>query len=104
MTWKREELGRLFWREFQEERSDEVTSVYSRLEFPWQIGRRTTLVVGGLWNHRRGIRFSGGDFNQTEVFQDLQTYGPLWKVVRQLELGRDDRWLIMGDIGVSIKW
>ncbi len=120
LTWKREELGRLFWREFQEERSDEVTSVYSRLEFPWQIGRRTTLVVGGLWNHRRGIRFSGGDFNQTEVFQDLQTYGPLWKfqhglrspltinaggqVVRQLELGRDDRWLVMGDIGVSIKW
>ena len=120
LTWKREELGRLFWREFQEERSDEVTSVYSRLEFPWQIGRRTTVVVGALWNHRRGIRFPGGDFNQTEVFQDLQTYGPLWKfqhglnspltinaggqVVRQLELGRDDRWLVMGDIGVSIKW
>lgn len=120
IRWQREELGRLFWHEFQEERSDEVTAIYSRLEFPWRIGRRTVVALGGVWNHRRGVRFPTTDIEEKEVFQDLQTYGPVWsfqhglgapltvdaggQVVRQLELGREDRWLVMGEIGVSIKW
>ncbi len=117
---QREELGRLFWHEFQEERSDEITTIYSSLEFPWQIGRATWLIFGGLYNHRRGIRFPTADFEEKEVFQDLQTYGPTWglhheigtglvangrgQVVRQLELGNEDRWLVMGEIGVTFRW
>jgi len=120
LVWQHEELGRLFWHEFQEERSDEVTAVYSSIEFPWHVGRRTLIAFGALWNHRRGIRFPEGDFEKEEVFQDLQTYGPIWtiqhglgtsfvidargQVVRQLELDRENRWLVMGEIGVSVKW
>jgi hypothetical protein len=118
--WQHEELGRLFWHEFQEERSDEITAVYRSLEFPWRVGSRTRIALGALWNHRRGIRFLEGDFEKEEVFQDLQTYGPTWtfehglgtnllidaqgQVVRQLELGQENRWLVMGEIGVCIKW
>jgi hypothetical protein len=120
LVWQHEELGRLFWHEFQEQRSDKVTTVYSCLEFPWYLGHRTRIALGGLWNHRHGIRFAGNDLEKEEVFQDLQTYGPMWtfqrgfgtnfvidaqgQVVRQLELEREDRWLVMGEIGVSIKW
>ncbi len=120
LIWQHEELGRLFWHEFQEKRSDEVTAVYRSVEFPWRVGRHTLVAFGALWNHRRGIRFREGDFEKEEVFQDLQTYGPIWiiqhglgtrlvidgqgQVVRQLELERETRWLIMGEIGVSIKW
>ncbi len=119
-TFQREELGRLFWHEFQEERSDEVTAFHSTLEVPWRIGRQTEIALGGLWNHRRGIRFPSTEFDVKETFQDLQTYGPLWRlyhrfrtdwtvngggqVVRQLELGRQDRWLVMGEIGVAVRW
>ncbi|MFH1012033.1 MAG: hypothetical protein V1784_12475 [bacterium] len=120
VTYQREELGRLFWHEFQEERSDEVTAVYSSIEFPCRIRRQTLLIFGGRFDHRRGIRFPTADFEQKEVFQDLQTYGPTWglrhnirttvtingagQFLRQLELGREDRWLVMGEIGVSFRW
>jgi hypothetical protein len=120
VTLQREELGRLFWHEFQEERSDEITTIYSSLDFPWQIGRTTWLIVGGLYNYRRGFRFPTADFEEEEVFQNLQTYGPSWglhheigtsfvangkgQIVRQLELGQENRWLVMGEIGVTFRW
>jgi len=120
VIYQREELGRLFWSEFQEERSDEVTAVYSNIEFPCRIKQQTLLIFGGRFDHRRGIRFPTADFEEKEVFQDLQTYGPTWglrhnirttvamsaagQFLRQLELGRDDRWLVMGELGVSFRW
>jgi hypothetical protein len=120
VTLQREELGRLFWHEFQEERSDEITTIYSSLDFPWQIGPATWLMLGGLYNYRRGVRFPTADFEEKEVFQNLQTYGPSWglhheigtcfvangkgQIVRQLELEQEDRWLVMGEIGVTFRW
>ncbi len=115
-----EEFGRLFWDSFEEERSDETRSSNVALEMAYRIMPALEAGAGGLWEQRRGRRFPDDSRASEEIFLDLQTYGPMafveyapgdgvffsvhTRVLRQLQLDRDDRWLTLGEAIGGFRW
>jgi hypothetical protein len=115
-----EEFGRLFWDSFEEERSDETRSYKVTGELSYRMAPRLRTGVGALWDRRRGKRFPDGTHKTTEVFQDVESYGPTMSLegtakqgfylsvraryVRQFQLGRDSRWLALGEAVGGIRW
>jgi hypothetical protein len=119
LSYQIEELGRLFWDTFEEERSDETMYYFAWLQFIYIPGRDWRLGAGYLWDSRRGIRFTDSD-GGTDVFQDLKSYGPTALIdyqnsrgfflngharfLRQLQLNEESRWITTGEIGGGYRW
>jgi hypothetical protein len=118
--WQMEEFGRLFWDSFEEERSDEIRALSTSLEVMTRIIRPFSIAAGALWDNRRGERFHDNSTTLRTVFQDLTSYGPILRidylaagpfffamngrVLRQFQLGRNDRWITTGDIRGGYRW
>jgi hypothetical protein len=115
-----EEFGRLFWESFEQERSDETRSTNAAFEVGYHFTPGLRAGAGALWDRRRGKRFPDSVRKMTEVFQDLESYGPTLsveraanrgfyfsvqaRVLRQFQLRRDDRWLTLGEAVGGIRW
>jgi hypothetical protein len=115
-----EEFGRLFWQSFEQERSDETRSINAVFEVGYRLTPKLRAGAGALWNRRRGTRFPDSVRKTTEVFQDLESYGPTLSVeraaprgfylsvharfLRQLQLHREDRGLTLGEAVGGIRW
>ena len=115
-----EELGRLYWKDFQEARSDETRS--------WNIaailnrGLTQSMSIGGgyMWNRRIGDQFSETEGGARVRFQDLNSYGPIMSIrylpsgglflsgsgraLQQFELNQDARCIISGIITGGFRW
>ena len=119
-SWQIEEFGQLFWDSFEEEKSDETRSLTAAAEVILEVGRAFRAGGGGLWDSRKGRRFAAAGKGQDQVFLDLRSYGPTFRfeyaagrglhltaqgrALRQFQLNRDDRWIVMGEITGVLRW
>jgi hypothetical protein len=119
-SWQQEEFGRLFWSSFSEERSDQTFTVSASLQAVYRIARDTEIGAGALWDSRKGERFPTLTQAHREVFQNLCTYGPQlmmvrsaasgWhldlraRALRQYQLNKDPRWILMGEMTGGWRW
>jgi hypothetical protein len=115
-----EELGRLFWEEFEEARSDETRSWNLAAILNRKMTRSMSLGGGYMWNRRIGDQFANSDEGLRERFQDLNSYGPILSIshqpatgfflsgsgraLQQFELNQNARWIISGIITGGIRW
>ncbi|MCC6476643.1 hypothetical protein IT157_06260 [bacterium] len=114
----RENLGRLYWDEFEEERSDEINVFTASL----LVGRRLRdagLVSAGVTGYlREGNRFDQSSSGATR-FHSLRSFGPLARIqaaakkwfatghahyIKQWEMGRSERWILSGSLTVGRTW
>lgn len=113
----REELGRLYWAEFEEERSDQTDVVSAALEGARSFGLLSTAALGLAYSRRAGDRYEQNT-GATRV-QELESWGPTARVllskghwfcqgsgqwVMQNELGRADRNFISGALTAGRAW
>jgi hypothetical protein len=113
----REELGRLYWAEFEEERSDQTDVVSAALECERSFGSLSTAALGLAYSRRAGDRYEQ-DKGAKRV-QELESWGPTTRVllskgrwfcqgvgqwVMQNELGRADRNFISGSLTAGRAW
>jgi len=113
----REELGRLYWQDFAEERSDRTDVLISALQLIRELPANSNAALGVAYSARRGDRFEAG--GQPQKAQDLKSWGPLarvnWKSqawfvtggaqwVMQSELGRENRTFISGTLTAGRTW
>ena len=119
-SWQIEEFGKLFWGSFEEEKSDETRSLTAAADVLYQAGRDFRAGAGGWWDSRKGRRFAADSKGQDQVFLDLRSYGPTFRfeyavreglrftaqgrALRQFQLNRDDRWIVMGEIVGVLRW
>jgi hypothetical protein len=114
-----EELGRLYWGEFQEDRSDETRSYNASVEGAWRFCTRAEFSAGALWESRRSVRFPENQDDPRTVYQDYRTYGPIAgfeyrhaqlvagihaRALKQLRLALADRWLFTGEALIAWKF
>jgi hypothetical protein len=120
LSLQQEEFGRLFWSSFTEERSDETYSVSASLQVVHRVLKDTDIGAGALWDSRKGERFPTSTQSKREVFQNLRTYGPQIMLtrsvprgfyldlrarsLRQYQLNRDPRWILMGEMTGGLRW
>ncbi len=113
----REELGRLYWEEFEQERSDQTDVFWSVIEFSRKFPQGGVAGLGVTYSTRRGDRF---EFEKPRTrVQDIRTWGPTARVnlnsrgwfcqgaaqwVIQSELGRADREFISGSLTAGRTW
>ncbi|MDD5088122.1 MAG: hypothetical protein PHI18_04925 [bacterium] len=118
--WQEEEFGRLYWDSFEEERSDRICSLNGALEIALRVRTFWRAAAGALWDSRLGKRFPESSDGDVTIFQDLQSYGPTLRVeygrvghvtfslisraLRQLQLDREDRWIITGEASGGFSW
>lgn len=118
--WQLEEFGRLYWDSFEEERSDEIASLTGSAEVVVNLRRRVQAAAGALWDGRLGKRFASGAKSETVIFQEIESYGPMFRVehtgsgpftislrgraLRQFQLNRDDRWIVTGEAVGGFRW
>ena len=113
----REELGRLYWEQFEEERSDRTDVFSSAIEFTRKLTAKSLAGAGLAYSSRKSDRFESGD-SPLRVL-DIESWGPIarlqwfghsWFVqgsgqfVMQKELGRDDRDFISGSLTAGRTW
>ena len=119
-SWQQDEFGRLFWRAFEEERSDEVSAVAGALDVIRRVSADTRAGVGFLWDVRRGKRFADANQNGSRIFQDVRFVGPTAlletlpaqsfflrmsaRLLRQRQLEKPSRWIVMGDVSGGWSW
>ncbi|MBU1636654.1 hypothetical protein KKC97_03210 [bacterium] len=119
-TFQIEELGRLYWEEFEEARSDETKSWSISAALNRKLTRRFIAGAGYLWNRRYGDQFTNSEDSLRERFQDLNSYGPQFyfrylpdsgifftgsgRVLRQFELNQEARWILSGTITGGVRW
>lgn len=115
-----EELGRLYWEEFEEARSDETKSWYLSASLNRKLMRNFTAGAGYLWNRRYGDQFTNSETSLRERFQDLNSYGPQisfrylpesgvfftgsGRALQQFELKQEARWILSGTITGGFRW
>lgn len=120
IDWQREEFGRLFWESFEAERSDETRSLTVAAQFRYRIAQTVHAGAGALWDTRIGERFPAVEGQPRIVFQDLESYGPLFmlertavrgvfinlhgRALRQFQLARDPRWIVTGEMTGGLRW
>lgn len=113
----REELGRLYWAEFEEERSDQTDVVNAALEGARSFGPLSTAALGIAYSRRAGDRYD--QLTGATRVQELESWGPTARVliskahwfcqgsgqwVMQNELGRADRDFISGALTAGRAW
>lgn len=115
-----EEFGRLFWDSFEEERSDETIFYFAAVNIDYRPSRYWIVGTGAQWESRLSRRFPESEGESTEVFQDIESYGPAFRferktdsgfflngsglVLRQFRLNKDDRWIVTGSIVGGVRW
>lgn len=113
----REELGRLFWEQFEEERSDQTDVVSTSCMILRKLTDNADAGVGAAYSHRMSDRFEAeGDPRRV---LDIESWGPIaraswlsqtWFVnasgqfVMQSELNRNDRDYISGSLTAGRIW
>jgi len=113
----REELGRLYWDDFAEERSDRTDVLNAAFISTREFSPGANISAGAVYGVRRGDRFEFG--GAPLRVQDIVSWGPLARVnwnsaewfftggmqwVLQSELGRADRDFLSGTITAGRTW
>lgn len=113
----REELGRLFWDDFEQERSDQTDMFGSAFQITRRLSDSSTGGVGAAYGRRLSDRFEE-EGNPRRVL-DIESWGPLarleWEkdswfinlsgqLVMQHELNRDDRNFVSGSLTAGRAW
>jgi len=113
----REELGRLFWEQFEEERSDQTDVVSSSCMIMRTLSKTSNIGFGVAYGHRMSDRFEAeGDPRRV---LDIESWGPITKLswlsqawfvnttgqfVMQSELIRNDRDYLSGSLTAGRTW
>lgn len=113
----REELGRLYWEEFEEERSDQTDVVNSSCFVMKSLTGESTAGFGAAYSRRMSDRFEA-EGDPLRVL-DIESWGPVARVewfshywivsmsgqfVMQTELNRKDRNFISGSLTAGRTW
>ena len=120
LSFQIEELGRLYWEEFEEARSDETKSWYIAAALNRRLTSRFVAGAGYLWNRRYGDQFTNSEESLRMRFQDLNSYGPKvqfsylpssgffltgsGRALQQFELDQEAKWILSGTITGGYRW
>ncbi|MCB9366071.1 MAG: hypothetical protein H6508_02630 [Calditrichaeota bacterium] len=113
----REELGRLYWEAFEEERSDQTDIMAAAFEVSRKLLPLSRVGIGLAYGVRQGDRFEQN--KQRTRVQDIHSWGPSARVelessgwfcqgyaqwVLQSEIGRADREFLSGSLSAGRAW
>ncbi|MBK6766313.1 MAG: hypothetical protein IPG71_08340 [bacterium] len=112
-----EELGRLYWAEFEEERSDQTNGASAAISFARKFSPRALAALGFAYSRRAGDRFDQGSGAHRVI--EIESTGPTARIelssgqwfcqgvgqwVMQSELGRDQLQYISGSLMAGRAW
>lgn len=115
--YSREELGRLYWKEFEEERSDQTDVASAAAACGRSFTASTRASVGFAYSRRAGDRFEQGTGAHRVI--ELISSGPTARLeyaaghwfaqaagqwVMQTEMGREDRDYVSGSLMAGRAW